>query len=137
MHASLEPLGWVVAAASSAATVIVLAAPLPPLHIAGYRVTVTALVFVLLGRREVRGLLDTMREHPELAWRMLGAGIPACAGCAETFGQRSRSRRCDDRVPGCRCGLARSASLLVADRKAAAPGHTAGVRPDRDGHSIG
>lgn len=67
-------LGLGVAAASSAATVILLASPLPPLHIAGGRVTVTALVLLLLGRKEVRGLLRTMRERPSLGWRTLAAG---------------------------------------------------------------
>lgn len=67
-------LGLGVAAASSAATVILLASPLPPLHIAWGRVTVTALVFGLLGRREVRSLLVAMRERPGLGWRTLGAG---------------------------------------------------------------
>lgn len=59
---------------SSAATVILLAAPMPPLHIAGGRVTVTALVLLLLGRREVRRCLDAMRSRPDLAWRTLAAG---------------------------------------------------------------
>lgn len=67
-------LGLGVAAAASAATVILLAAPLPPLHIAGGRVTVTALVFILLGRAELRTLLDAIRERPALGWRTLGAG---------------------------------------------------------------
>lgn len=67
-------LGLGVAAASSAATVILLASPLPPLHIAWGRVTVTALVFGLLGRREVRGLLEAIRERPALGWRTLCAG---------------------------------------------------------------
>lgn len=67
-------LGLGVAAASSAATVILLASPLPPLHIAWGRVTVTALVFGLLGRRELRSLLAAMRERPALGWRTLGAG---------------------------------------------------------------
>lgn len=67
-------LGLGVAAASSAATVILLASPLPPLHIAWGRVTVTALVFGLLGRREVHSLLAAMRERPAVGWRTLGAG---------------------------------------------------------------
>ncbi len=70
----LGALGLGVAAVSSAATVILLAAPMPPLHIAGGRVTVTALVLLLLGRREVRRCLDAMRSRPDLAWRTLAAG---------------------------------------------------------------
>ncbi len=67
-------LGLGVAAAASAATVILLASPLPPLHIAGGRVTVTALAFVVLGRRELGSLWMAMRERPGLGWRTLGAG---------------------------------------------------------------
>jgi len=63
-----------VAAVASAATVILLASPLPPLHIAAGRVTVTAVVLLLLGRRELRSLLEAMRERPALGWRTLGAG---------------------------------------------------------------
>jgi len=67
-------LGLGVAAVASAATVILLASPLPPLHIAGGRVTVTALAFLLLGRRELGSLLEAIRERPALGWRTLAAG---------------------------------------------------------------
>ncbi len=67
-------LGLGVAAVASAATVILLASPMPPLHIAGGRVIVTASVFLLLGRGEVRSLFQAIRERPALGWRTLGAG---------------------------------------------------------------
>ncbi len=62
-------LGLGVLAVSSAATFVLLAAPLPSLYIAGGRVAVTAIALLLLGHREARAWLCAVRERPELAAR--------------------------------------------------------------------
>lgn len=68
-------LGLGVVAISSAATVILLAAPLPPLSIAAGRVAVTGLVMLALGGAQVRTLLRAVRSRPDLAGRIALAGL--------------------------------------------------------------
>lgn len=62
-----------VSAVSSAATLILLAAPLPPLSIAAGRVLVTGLVLCLLGAREI-GALRRVVLDPSLRTKVLLAG---------------------------------------------------------------
>lgn len=66
-------LGLGVAAVSSAATVVLLAAPLPSLLIASGRVLVTGAVLLLLGARELRGWVRAVRSRPALGGRTLAA----------------------------------------------------------------
>jgi len=67
-------VGLGVVAVSSAATVVLLAAPLPSLWIAAGRVLVTALVLLLLGAGELRTWFRTAREKPRLVWTTAAAG---------------------------------------------------------------
>ena len=67
-------LGSGVLAISSAATVILLAAPLPPLSIAAGRVTVTGAVMLALGAGQVPALIRAFREDRGTALRTAVAG---------------------------------------------------------------
>ncbi len=71
----LGALGVGVLAVSSAATFILLAAPLPSLYIAAGRVAVTAVALLLLGHREVWRCWCAVRERPALGGRMVFAGV--------------------------------------------------------------
>lgn len=70
----LGALGLGVAAVSSAATVIVVAAPLHSLLIAAGRVLVTGVALGLLGLAEMRDWVCAVRERRALAVRTLAAG---------------------------------------------------------------
>ena len=67
-------LGLGVAAVSSAATVIVLAAPLPSLLIAAGRVLVTGVALGLLGLADLSDWLRALRERRALVGRTVAAG---------------------------------------------------------------
>ncbi len=67
-------LGLGVAAVSSAATVVLLAAPLPSLWIAAGRVLVTGAALLLLGGREVPAWIRAVRSRPAIGWRTFAAG---------------------------------------------------------------
>ncbi len=67
-------LGLGVAAVSSAATVILLAAPLASVLIAAGRVLITGVALGLLGLAGMRDWVRAVRERPALAGRMFAAG---------------------------------------------------------------
>ena len=67
-------LGLGVLAVSSAASFVLLAAPLPPLVVAAGRVSVTALLLALVGLRTWPVALRSLRERPALTGRVALAG---------------------------------------------------------------
>ncbi|MCR9162037.1 MAG: DMT family transporter [Nannocystaceae bacterium] len=67
-------LGLGVAAVSSAATVILMAAPLPAVLIAAGRVLVTGVALILLGVRDIARWTRAVRSRPALAGRTVVAG---------------------------------------------------------------
>ncbi len=64
-----------VLAVSSAATFVLLAAPLPPLVVAAGRVLVTGALLLALGVRDVRAFVRKLAAHPWLARRVALAGL--------------------------------------------------------------